>query len=222
MRFYRLKTKWTRFWLRFSGIGLFGKVAAWLATWFVPPYFARVSLSRQNSRGFVSASATIHHPNLNMGRHCFMGEDVLIYQDLNGGAVTLGDAVHIHRGTIIQTGEHGFVVIGTDTHIQPRCQFSAYKGGIQIGERVEIAPNCAFYPYNHGTALDTSIRQQPIFSRKGITVGDDAWLGYGVILLDGATVGKGAVIGAGSIVTGDIPDGAIAVGAPAKVRRMRE
>ena len=52
-------------------------------------------------------------------------------------------------------------------------------------------------------------------------MGDDAWLGYGVIVLDGVRIGKGAVVGAGSVVTEDIPDGGIAVGVPARVVKMR-
>jgi acetyltransferase-like isoleucine patch superfamily enzyme len=52
-------------------------------------------------------------------------------------------------------------------------------------------------------------------------VEDDAWLGYGVIVLDGVRIGKGAVVGAGAVVTHDIPEGAIAVGVPARVVKMR-
>jgi acetyltransferase-like isoleucine patch superfamily enzyme len=145
-----------------------------------------------------------------------------VFQDRDGSAVTLGDAVHVHQGTVIQTGEGGSVDIGAETHIQPRCQFSAYKGAIRIGARVEIAPNCAFYPYNHEIRAGLPVRSQPLRSKGGIVVGDDAWLGYGVIVLDGARIGEGAVIGAGSVVTGDIPAGAVAVGAPARVTRMRD
>ncbi|MBK8161647.1 MAG: hypothetical protein IPK65_00400 [Gammaproteobacteria bacterium] len=66
------------------------------------------------------------------------------------------------------------------------------------------------------------MRDQPLVTKGGIVVGDDAWLGYGVIVLDGARIGRGAIIGAGSIVTGDIPEGVIAAGAPAKVIKARD
>jgi acetyltransferase-like isoleucine patch superfamily enzyme len=207
--------------MRFSGPGPMGKVAARLAALSVPPFYGRVFLARVTDKGYISPTATIWHPGLALGANCFIDDDVTIYRDMNGGIVELSNGVLIFRGTTIQTGEEGTVSIGADTHIQPRCQFSAYKGSIQIGARVEIAPGCAFYPYNHGMALNTPIREQPIYSELGITVGDDAWLGYGVILLDGAQVGKGAVVGAGSVVTGHIPDGAIAVGSPAKLIKMR-
>ena len=58
-------------------------------------------------------------------------------------------------------------------------------------------------------------------TKGGIVIGDDAWLGVGVIVLDGVKIGKGAVVGAGSVVTRDIPDGAIATGVPARVVKMR-
>jgi acetyltransferase-like isoleucine patch superfamily enzyme len=92
---------------------------------------------------------------------------------------------------------------------------------IQIGRDVQIAPYCAFYSYNHGFAPGALIRKQPLQTKGGIAIEDDVWLGVGVIVLDGVRIGKGAVVGAGSVVTQDIPDGAIAVGKPARVVKMR-
>jgi acetyltransferase-like isoleucine patch superfamily enzyme len=96
---------------------------------------------------------------------------------------------------------------------------SAYKGSIIIGRGVEIAPNCAFYPYNHGIEPGEPISRQPLQTKGDIIIGDNAWLGFGVIVLDNVKIGKGSVIGAGSVVTHDIPDGSIAVGVPARVIR---
>jgi acetyltransferase-like isoleucine patch superfamily enzyme len=58
-------------------------------------------------------------------------------------------------------------------------------------------------------------------SKGSIVIGDEAWLGFGVIVLGGVRIGEGAVIGAGSVVTQDVPDGAIAMGVPARVVKMR-
>ena len=92
---------------------------------------------------------------------------------------------------------------------------------IRIGAFAEIAPNCAFYPYDHGYKANELIRCQPLQTKGGIVIEDDVWLGFGVIVLDGVKIGRGAVIGAGAVVTGDIPEGAIAAGVPARVTKMR-
>jgi acetyltransferase-like isoleucine patch superfamily enzyme len=86
---------------------------------------------------------------------------------------------------------------------------------------VQIAPYCCFYPYNHGFAPGELIKKQPLRTKGGIIIDDDAWLGVGVLVLDGVRIGKGAVIGAGSVVTGNIPNMAIATGIPARVVKMR-
>jgi acetyltransferase-like isoleucine patch superfamily enzyme len=207
--------------MQFAGLSLLGRFATWLASIASPPYKARCFLASFNSQGYISPSAKIKHASLNLGRNVFVGDGVVIYQTLTGGSVELGDAVQLYSDIIIETGDGGRVTIGAETHIQPRCQLSAYKGSIKIGKRVEIAPNCAFYPYNHEFARGEPIRNQPLTTRGGITVDDDVWLGVGVIVLDGVTIGKGAVIGAGSVVTRDVPDEAVAFGSPARVLRMR-
>ena len=217
----RFKYYWVRFWMCFAGASPLGRVATWLATWFMPPFYNRLYLARLNLRGYISPRATIYHSDLRLGAHVYIDDRVLIYQEKDGGAVELGDGVHVNRDTIIQTGLGGSLTIGANTHIQPRCQFSAYKAPIQIGCCVDIAPNCAFYPYNHGFAAGRSIREQPLQTKGGIFVDDEAWLGVNVIVLHGVRIGKGSVIGAGSVVTQDVPEGAIAFGVPAHVVAMR-
>lgn len=214
-------TRWSRFWMQFAGLSYGGRIATWLATWFAPPYKARRHLARYNSKGYISPSATIYHPQLQLSAHVFIGDRVLIFQDKNGGSVELGEGVNLHYDTCIQTGDGGSLKIGPDTHIQSRCQFSAYKAPIVIGRGVLIAPNCAFYPYDHSIAPGEQIKNQPLQTKGGIVIDDDAWLGFGVTVLDGVRIGKGAVVGAGAVVSNNVPDGAIAVGVPARVINMR-
>lgn len=216
-----LSTAWSYFWMQFAGIKSAERMATWLATWFAPPYKERRRLARYHAKGYISPSATIYHSQRQFGANIFIGDRTIIFQDTDGGSVELGERVHLHNDTCLQTGDGGSLKIGSDTHIQPRCQFSAYKAPIQIGCGVQIAPNCAFYPYDHGVLPDYLIKQQPLQTKGGIIVEDDAWLGYGVIVLDGVRIGKGAVIGAGSVVTKNIPAGAIAVGVPARVINTR-
>ncbi len=215
------RSLWARFWMLFSGTSLPGKLATWFAVWFAPPYYGRDYLSWIYRWGYISASATIHHGDLHYGSNIFIDDRVLIYQFGSGGPVTLADRVHILRDCILQNGMGGSLSIGANTHIQPRCMFSAFLSPIVVGSDVLIAANCAFYSYDHGIDPGELISKQPITTKGGIIIEDDVWLGVNVIVLDGVRIGKGAVIGAGSVVTNDIPANAIAVGVPARVKAMR-
>ncbi len=217
----KFRRLWTAFWVRKSSLTRLGRLAARLATVFTPAYKGMAHLASLAPHGFVSASAGIAHNDVRFGKHVFIGDRVLIYKTCTGGYVDLKDEVVLYGDTIIETADHGNVTIGEETHIQPRCQIVAGKASIIIGKRVEMAPGCALYPFNHGMELNQSIREQPLVSKGDIVIEDDVWLGYGVIVLDGVRIGKGAVIAAGSIVTHDIPENAIAMGTPARVVRIR-
>jgi acetyltransferase-like isoleucine patch superfamily enzyme len=216
-----LKRRWARFWMRFAGLSYFGRIATRLATWFAPPHKARVYLAHMNRRGYIEPGATIYHSDLRLGANVFIGDRVIIFQREAGGPVELGDRVYIYRDTTIETGYGGNLTVGAHSSIHPRCQLNAYMAPIQIGSGVMIAPNCAFYSYDHSIAPDEPIRRQPLQTKGGIVIGDESWLGVGVIVLSGVQIGAGAVIGAGSVVMDDVPEGAIAVGAPARVVKMR-
>lgn len=217
----KFKNKWIQFWMKYAGLSCLGRIPTRMAAIFAPPYYGRCYLARLNPKGYFAPSAIVYHNNVHFGHNVFIGDRVIIFQDKDGGAVELGDRVHIYGETFIQTGSGGSFKIGNNSHIHPRCQISAYRSEINIGSEVQIAPNCAFYPYNHSIEPGDLIRNQPLFSKGDIIIGDDAWLGYGVIVLDGVRIGNGAVIGAGSVVMEDIPDGAIAVGVPARVVKKR-
>jgi len=212
---------WASFWMRFAGLRYVGRLATLLASWSASPFYGCKFLAQLSFKGYQSPRSTIHHSDLHLGAHVFIDDRVLIFEDHEGGPVELGEGVSIYRDTIIQTGYGGSVNIGPYTHIQPRCQISAYLAPIQIGSGVQIAPNCAFYPFDHGLAAGELIRKQPLQTKGGIIVGDDAWLGVGVIVLSGVRIGRGAVVGAGSVVTRNVPDYAIAVGVPARILKYR-
>jgi acetyltransferase-like isoleucine patch superfamily enzyme len=217
----KLQSVWIRFWMRYAGLSSFGRMCTFLATWFVPPYKSRCYLARLNPKGYISPIARINHDMIQFGSNIFIGDRVIIHRSKDGGPVKLGKGTYIHNDTIIETGAGGSLIIGEDTHVQPRCQFSAYKASIHIGNGVQIAPNCAFYPYSHGMLPGEPIKKQPLQTKGGIVISDEAWIGFGVIILDGVKIGTGSVIGAGSVVTRDIPEGVIAAGIPARVLKTR-
>lgn len=134
------------------------------------------------------------------------------------GTITFGDDCGIYGGSI-----EGTLVVGDRVNLISPCRIggsSKYK--VTIGSDTWVAPNVYVVPVTHACKRrDMTISQQG--SHGGdITIGEDCWLGINVVIAPGVTIGKGAVIGANSVVTKDIPEYAIAVGAPAKVISYRE
>lgn len=84
-----------------------------------------------------------------------------------------------------------------------------------FGNNVFIGPNCGFYTANH--PIDVKQRNEGLETAHPITVGDNVWFGGNVVVLPGVSIGNNAVIGAGSVVTKDIPENVVAVGNPCKV-----
>ncbi len=216
-----LLRRWTLFWLGLSGMGFKGRLAGRLATIFVPPFKERMHLAKMNPRGFVEPSARICHSDLKLGKKCFIGERVVIYNRKHGGPVRLGDNVSIYQDVVLETGRSGSIVIEERASVHPGCYLSAFVSSIHIGKGVMLAPQCALYSHSHGTGPDRPIREQPLVSKGPIVIEDEAWLGVKAVVLSGVTVGEGAVVAAGAVVTRDVPAGAIVAGNPAKIIRMR-
>lgn len=115
-------------------------------------------------------------------------------------------------------GGSGDVIIGARTVINSGCVF--YSGnGIRIGDDVAIAANCTFAPVNHEyRRRDQLIRDQRFCpSKGGIVIEDDVWIGANCVLLDGSVLRRGCVIGAGSLVRGEIDAYSINAGQPLRV-----
>ncbi|TNG95153.1 sugar O-acetyltransferase [Pasteurellaceae bacterium USgator11] len=88
---------------------------------------------------------------------------------------------------------------------------------IRIGDNVMFAPNVSLFTATH--PIDPDYRRRGIFALP-ITIGDNVWIGGNSVVMPGVRIGNNAVIGAGSVVTKDIPDNCIAVGNPCKVLRQ--
>lgn len=88
---------------------------------------------------------------------------------------------------------------------------------IAIGDDVQIGPNVQLLTPTH--PIDTELRRAKWEAAKPITIEDSAWLGGGTIVLAGVIVGKNSVVGAGAVVTKDVPPNTVALGNPARVVR---
>ena len=90
-------------------------------------------------------------------------------------------------------------------------------GHVYIGDKVMFGPNVTIATANH--PIEPNLREKGLQYNKDVYIGENTWIGAGVIIVPGVRVGKNTVIGAGSIVTKDIPDNVVAVGNPCRVLR---
>jgi acetyltransferase-like isoleucine patch superfamily enzyme len=148
--------------------------------------------------------------------------DDLVVLDAKGSSnqgITLGDGVFLGRGTILSC-KNGDIVLGERVNI-------GFHSEIFSGSRVEVGRDGLFAAYTYLVGggheferADVPVLQQPRLSR-GISLGDNVWLGAGAKVLDGVRLGRDVVVGAGAVVTDDLPDGSVAVGVPARIVRRR-
>lgn len=99
---------------------------------------------------------------------------------------------------------------------------SKLNGRIYIGNDVMMGPECIMYSYSHAhSRIDIPMCQQGFEKETPIHIGNDVWLGARVIILPDVTIGDHVIIGAGAVVTKNVPDYAIVGGNPARIIRMR-
>lgn len=134
--------------------------------------------------------------NVKLGKNVTLYPDVCFYGD---GLIEIGDNVEMGNGTVV---------------------YSSKDGGIKIGSNIMIAAQCYITDTDHGIASGELMKNQKN-NVAPTEICDGAWLASGVKVLRGSKIKDGAVIGAQSLVKGEIPENAIAVGIPAKVLKYR-
>ena len=124
----------------------------------------------------------------------------------------------VGRGAIIRPPffcDYGFNVhLGDDVFLNYNCVFLDVVT-IAIGDRTQIGPAVQIYAADH--PRDPELRRRGLEFGRRVSVGRDAWIGGGAIILPGVAIGDGATIGAGSVVTKDVPAGGTVVGNPARL-----
>jgi acetyltransferase-like isoleucine patch superfamily enzyme len=153
------------------------------------------------------------------GRKFAQGIELVGYAD---GRLEAGCGVTICHGTVLAFGdeENGFgrIRVGTSTWIGQYNNLRACADGdIVVGQDCLISQFCTLVGSNHGISRSSVIQHQgPDRSRLGVVLGDDIWLGAGVVVVPGVSIGNGAVIGANSVVVHPIPEYEIWAGVPAR------
>lgn len=90
-------------------------------------------------------------------------------------------------------------------------------GHVYVGDKVMFGPNVVIATANH--PIEPELRAKGLQYNKDVFIGENAWIGAGVVIVPGVHIGKNVVIGAGSVVTKDIPDNVVAVGNPCRILR---
>jgi acetyltransferase-like isoleucine patch superfamily enzyme len=177
-----------------------------------------------------------------VGKGLIIGRNVVIRHP---ALIKLGDNVTIDDNCVIDgrgAGTAG-IVLENNVIINRNCMLLAKSGPIKIGKRTSIGSNSMIVSMDgveigetvltgaicnisagayHFENVDMAVMDQGAYSKGPIRIGSKTWLGTGVIVLDGVSIGSGSVVGAGAVVNKDIPDRKIAIGVPAKIIRARE
>lgn len=156
----------------------------------------------------------VQHLRFSDSRLAFLARDVY-YASV---VAHWGVDVRIKPGVYILNPEN--LRVGNRVSIQHYCMISCY-GGVTIGDDVSIAHNCTILSSSHPYDMPgVRIRDGEIVAAP-VTIGSDVWIGCRAVVLGGVSIGKGCVIGAGAVVTKDVPDGTVVAGVPARIIKHR-
>jgi acetyltransferase-like isoleucine patch superfamily enzyme len=163
-------------------------------------------------------------------RHLVPGLVVSLYHWVRSRAlvslsarVQFGREISLGRGTVVKAfaivqSSGGRVSFGRQCAISSFVHVSTGSGDVIAGDFVRIAPNCTLVGVTKEVRdRNLPIKDQPESQARGIWIGDDVLIGAGSVVLPGSRIERGAVVGAGSVVTGVVPEYAIVLGAPARV-----
>jgi maltose O-acetyltransferase len=125
-----------------------------------------------------------------------------------GEGTEIRPPLYVDYGSNLHVGARSFANVGL---------VALDVAAITIGDDVQIGPNVQLLTPTH--PVQPEPRRQKCEAAQPITIGDNVWLGGGVIVCPGVTIGADTVVGAGSVVTKDLPSGVVAVGSPARALR---
>lgn len=154
---------------------------------------------------------------------CFIGENCVINSyariQCDGEVLKIGENTTIDHFAFIRLWG-GKIIIGKNFYLNSYSILNGH-GGLTIGDNVLIANHVSIVPANHIYTIQNMPINHQGLRMKGIVIENDVWIAAGCKILDGITIGEGAIIAAGSVVTKDVPAYTIYGGIPAKFLKMR-
>lgn len=150
------------------------------------------------------------------GFNCRMNNLAALYtaKILRSKLASVGSNVEFFGDLQVHSAER--VAIGDWIYIGPGCQFFG-RGGIKIADHVVIGPQVIIMTSMHNYKNARMIPYDEIELLNEVSIGEACWIGFNSMLMPGVKLGKGCIVGAGSVVTKSFPDGAILAGNPAKI-----
>jgi acetyltransferase-like isoleucine patch superfamily enzyme len=132
-----------------------------------------------------------------------------------------GPGMRMSPSVSLRNGER--ITIGADVHIGERsCLWAGNScGRIILGDKALLGPEVYITASNYGTEWGTPVMDQPTVE-SDVIIGADVWLGVRATVVAGVTIGDGAIVAAGAVVTRDVPSGSVVAGVPAKVIGWRK
>jgi acetyltransferase-like isoleucine patch superfamily enzyme len=189
-----------------------GAIGLWLRKIFYP------RLMKSVGKGVVfGRNITLRHPHkIAIGDNSFIDDNAVL--DAKGEAnegIRVGANVYIGRNTALSCKE-GSIFLDDYVNISANCSLLS-ETKIRLGRYSFLAGECYLVAGGNHRITDTTapIMFQPSLDKGGIAIGEDVWLGAGVIVLDGVSIGRGSVVGAGAVVAASLPDFSYAVGSRA-------
>jgi len=131
---------------------------------------------------------------------------------------------HVYFHPTVEIAHARLVSVGNNCHFQQGCRLFGRGGGIEIGDGTVFSHDIHVFAGNHHYTGDSlkSLPYDERFDAKKVVIGKYVWIGARSTVMGGVTIGDGAVIGACSVVTKDVPEGAIVGGNPARVLKYRD
>lgn len=184
--------------------------------------FYKKLFAQIGSGAILGPNLTLRCPGqITLGNNFVADGNVVLDAKGNGSSIVAGDAIFVGKNTIFSCSSAS-IKLGNEVSMGPHSYIRASRAPVTLGSYITIGAHSVIISGNPGqNRLDIPMMKQE-GPAKGISIGDDVWMGVGVRIIDGVKVANGCIIGAGAVVTKDIPDYCVAAGVPARVIANRK